>query len=145
MRVTERYLYSDPPTDAETERARAAIQAALQSFPASDAVPFVAGLGGTAVNVASVTNPNATLHGVTVTRADVQNALQMFVSVPVAERKQIVGLEPARADVIVGGTLVLDELLAHFRAEQFTVSVRGLRFGLLAEAARQKAFPATQM
>ena len=64
------------------------------------------------------------------------SALARFRAVPLEQRRQIPGLEPKRADVIIGGALVLARLLAHFRAPEFTVSARGLRYGLLAEPAR---------
>ena len=64
-------------------------------------------------------------------------ALHRFRTVPLAERRQIPGLEPKRADVIIGGALLLSRLLAHFHADQFTVSARGLRYGLLAERGEQ--------
>ena len=71
------------------------------------------------------------------TEADVSAALHRFRSVPLDQRRRIVGLEPKRADVIIGGVLLLSRLLAHFHADRFVVSVRGLRYGLLSEAARR--------
>ncbi len=53
------------------------------------------------------------------------------------ERRQIPGLEPKRADVIIAGALILNRLLAYFHAEKCVVSVRGLRYGLLAERAKE--------
>ncbi len=141
VRLTERYLKSDPPSDDEADRVARIVDAQLASFASPDQPPVVVGIGGTAVNLAAVTralpktDPD-TVHGVTLTEADVAAALVRFRSVPLAERRQIPGLEPKRADVIIGGILLLSRLLVHFHAEQFTVSARGLRYGLLAEAAK---------
>ncbi len=146
VRVTERFLHSDPPTQAEQEEAVRFIDTAFAAFPAPDGPPLmVAGIGGTAVNIAAVTRglnaPDSdTVNGATLTLADVDNALRRFAGVPLAERKRIPGLEPKRADVIGGGALVLSRLLRHFQADQCVVSARGLRYGLLAEAA-QSAHP----
>ena len=59
-----------------------------------------------------------------------------FTQAPLAQRREIPGLEPKRADVIVAGALILDTLLAYFGADRFTLSARGLRYGLLADYAK---------
>lgn len=141
VRLTERFLHSDPPTEYEWEQAAHYARAALDTFPAPVTTPLVAGIGGTAVNIAAVarglteTDPDA-IHGVTLSHADVAAALDRFKHLPIAERRQIPGLEPKRADIIVAGALILDCLLTCFHADRFTLSARGLRYGLLAEHAK---------
>ncbi|MBV9850717.1 MAG: Ppx/GppA family phosphatase [Armatimonadetes bacterium] len=143
VRLTERFLKSDPPPDDELAQASRFADDLLETFPAPDQAPRVVGIGGTAVNLASVAralpkpDPDA-VHASTLTLADVSAVLGRFRSVPLAERRQIPGLEPARADIIIGGVLLLSRLLARFHTDQFTVSARGLRFGLLAEAAKSQ-------
>ena len=140
VRLTERFLPTDPPTDDEAAQASRFADELLATFAAPDQTPQIIGIGGTAVNLAAVTralpqtDPDA-VHGVTLTQADVSAALRHFRSVSLAERRNIPGLEPKRADVIIGGALLLSRLLARFHADQFTVSARGLRYGLLADAA----------
>jgi exopolyphosphatase/guanosine-5'-triphosphate,3'-diphosphate pyrophosphatase len=48
----------------------------------------------------------------------------------VAERKELAGLEPGRADVIVAGLVVLEHVLSCLCAARFTVSGRGVRHGV---------------
>lgn len=140
VRLTERFLHTDPPTDDEIAQAAQYADAAFATFPALDSVPTVAGLGGTAINIAAVTQKGEKhdVHGVTLTANDIQAALKLFRSVPVDERRQIPGLEPKRADVIIAGALILDRLLAYFHADKCVVSVRGLRYGLLADRAKER-------
>ncbi len=141
VRLTERLFRADPPTEAEVSSASQFTDGLLAAFPSPADPPRIVGIGGTAVNLASVTralpktDPDA-VHGMTLSSSDVSDALARFRAVPLAERRQISGLEPARADVIIGGALVLVRLLRHFHADRLTVSVRGLRYGLLAEAAQ---------
>ncbi len=142
LRLTERFLHTDPPTKDELKQASDLADELLGTFPAPEDVPFVAGIGGTAVNIAAVTRGDASsdsdaIHGTTLAASDVGAALERFQSVPLAERRQIPGLEPKRAEVITAGALILDRLLAHFRADHLVVSVRGLRYGLLADHARR--------
>lgn len=140
VRLTERFLHTDPPTDDEISAASRFTDHLLETFPVPGPIPHVVGIGGTAVNLAAVTralpktDPDA-VHAMTLSLDDVSHALARFRAVPVAERRQIPGLEPARADVIIGGALVLVRLLAYIHTDYFIVSARGLRYGLLAEAA----------
>ena len=143
VRLTERFLHSDPPTAEELNEAEQFVRSALQTFELPGAVPRIAGIGGTALNIAAVTqglekpDPDA-VHALTVTRSAVSEALQRFSSVPLAERRHIPGLEPKRADIIVAGALLLNCLLAHFQADSFLLSARGLRYGLLADYAKSR-------
>ncbi len=143
VRLTERFLHSDPPTADELDQAARYARAALDTFPLPNTPPRVAGIGGTAVNVAAVTQGQAKpdlgdLHGATLAYADVAAALDRFARLPLAARREIPGLEPKRADVIVAGALILDALLTYFQSDRFTLSARGLRYGLLADYAKSQ-------
>lgn len=141
VRVTERFLHSDPPTDRETAEAVQFLQAALAVFPPPDRQPILVGIGGSVVNIGAVTlakdtPPPNDVHGTLLFVSDAQDALSRFAAIPLAERRSLPGLEPARADVIIGGALILNALLAHFHSDRFLISARGLRYGLLAERAQ---------
>jgi len=142
VRLTERLLKSDPPNDAEVAQASKMADQMLAEVSKPSANPIVIGLGGTVVNIAAVALQQAApdseiLHGITLSVAQVRDALALFRSVPLTERRQIAGLEPKRADVIIAGALLLERLLSHFDVDSLIVSVRGLRYGLLADYARQ--------
>jgi len=136
VRLTERHVNSDPPTSAEIDAIRTNAREALKSFDfASDS--RVAGIGGTAINIAAVANPHLgkKVHGVVVSRDELATAIGRFASCSLEDRRKIKGLEPERADVITAGALILDELLEAAGADRFVVSVRGMRFGLIAAEA----------
>lgn len=48
-----------------------------------------------------------------------------------AEKENIVGLDPKRAAVILGGTMILHRVMTFLEVDQISVSTRGLRFGVL--------------
>ncbi len=52
---------------------------------------------------------------------------------PLAERKEIVGLPKLRADVILTGVLIYEAVMEEFGFEQLRVSTRGLRFAAAME------------
>jgi exopolyphosphatase/pppGpp-phosphohydrolase len=47
---------------------------------------------------------------------------------PLAERKEIIGLPKTRADVILTGVLIYEMVMEEFGFKQLRVSTRGLRF-----------------
>ena len=55
----------------------------------------------------------------------------------VSERRDIPGMDPARADIIVAGSLILDVLAESFRIDKFTFSDFALREGVLLDATRR--------
>lgn len=142
VRLSERFLHSDPPTAREQSEASEFAASALRVFPAPQIQPILVGLGGSVVNIAALTlaqsapAPPGDVHGTLLFDRDARDALARLSAVPLAARRALPGLEPARADVIVGGALILTALLAHFHSDRFLVSARGLRYGLLAERAQ---------
>lgn len=140
VRLTERYIRSDPPSLQEIAAVRAEIADCLEAARNMGKPAIAAGIGGTVVTIAAVIHecdpPDPEqLHGAYLSLQDVDRALTRFVSLPLEERRKIPGLDPKRADVIISGTLILLSMLKSCDLNGFTVSTRGLRFGLLAEMA----------
>jgi exopolyphosphatase / guanosine-5'-triphosphate,3'-diphosphate pyrophosphatase len=70
-------------------------------------------------------------HGYAVTRAEVTRMLARFLEVPEAQRREIPGMPPQRADIIVAGTAVVARLARHLRCRQIVVNDGGVRDGLI--------------
>ena len=102
----------------------------------------VIGSGGTFTNLASVHLarrglPTArTVHGTIVTPGELEHTLEWLQELTTEERRQVPGLNPQRADIIVAGLAVAAEVMARFEARSLTVSAYGIREGLLLETAR---------
>lgn len=145
-RLTERMLFSDPPTAAEMARARTAVDAQLAPFLDQLAHQgLLAGelvaVAGTATSVVSVRDAMvvydaARVHKTRVARADVDAVLERLAALPTRERAQVVGLEPARAPVIVAGLLILQEVMRLGRFDAFIVSESDILQGIILDAAR---------
>jgi exopolyphosphatase/guanosine-5'-triphosphate,3'-diphosphate pyrophosphatase len=80
-------------------------------------------------------SPGESVHGVTVDTAEVERLLDWLASRTPEERRQVPGLNPERADIILAGLAVTAELLDWVRTRSVTVSAFGLREGLLLEMA----------
>src|ERR1051326_8936186 len=59
---------------------------------------------------------------------EIERQAALYQSKPVAERKQIAGLEPMRADVILAGALLTERILNLFAVDEAIVSDQGIRY-----------------
>jgi exopolyphosphatase/guanosine-5'-triphosphate,3'-diphosphate pyrophosphatase len=136
--LTERHVAHDPPTLAERDALVAEIDRALDSAPRP--VGTIVGIAGTVTTYAAIalglTDYDATLvHGHRLARATLDREVTRLGALALADRRRTPGLSPKRADVIWAGGLVLSRILARADAEDCVVSDRGIRWGLLYEAA----------
>jgi len=65
--------------------------------------------------------------------SEIDRQIELYRSRSADERREIVGLQPKRAEVILAGACIARTVLAKLGAESVTVSDRGLRHGLLVE------------
>jgi len=61
--------------------------------------------------------------------------LQRLWTLPLAERRQIIGLPPKRADVILTGVAIYESVMVQLGFVELRVSTRGLRFAAVMEPA----------
>jgi exopolyphosphatase/guanosine-5'-triphosphate,3'-diphosphate pyrophosphatase len=125
VRLTERHLHSDPPTEAEVARARADVDAALDA--AAQVVPLgrTATLVGLAGSVTSVTAhalglPSYQRDRVNGTVLPVDDVLAACADLLGRTREQRLALgfmHPGRADVIGAGALVWARVVERVRDE----------------------------
>jgi exopolyphosphatase/guanosine-5'-triphosphate,3'-diphosphate pyrophosphatase len=143
VRLTERFLHTDPATPSEMNQAQAAVDEALAQYPQLS-VNRVIGIGGTATTIAKIQGcDEAALQGLQISAQDIDRIFHDLSSKPVEERRKTPGLDPARADVIPAGLLIVRRILARFDASGFALSLRGVRYGLLLEMAARPPSPAS--
>ena len=75
------------------------------------------------------------MHGHRLSREGVEKQLERLAALPLAERREVPGLEPERAPVIVAGAAILLEVMRHFGLEEIEVSERDILDGAALEAA----------
>jgi exopolyphosphatase/guanosine-5'-triphosphate,3'-diphosphate pyrophosphatase len=134
VRLTERFLRSDPPAADELERAATAVRDLLPDASFAHAV----GVAGTVTTLAALElggyDPEQ-VHGYRISREAVEAQLQQLAALPLAERRMLPGLEPERAPVIVGGVVVVREALRRYDLAELDVSERDLLTGAALAAA----------
>ena len=137
VRLTERFLASDPPAPGEIEAAAAHVRALLLPALAADTAIGVAGTITTvaAIDLGLAEYDPARIHGHRIARAAVDRVLADLAALPLAERERVRGLEPARAPVIVGGLVVLREVMERYELDEIEASERDILHGTALAAA----------
>ncbi|MFO7896953.1 MAG: hypothetical protein R6U84_08475 [Candidatus Cloacimonadales bacterium] len=94
------------------------------------------GIGGTVTSMGAVMyqmkdyDPQI-IQGSTLTLREVNKQIAQYQSKTIDQRKQIAGLQPKRADVILAGAIIIKSIMEILQIESFTISDRGLRHGLM--------------
>lgn len=139
VRVTEKFLRSDPPDPGELSDALSVVRDHLddvaREVPAALSAQTLVGLAGTVTTVAAVEIGLAAydrdrIHHFVLTRAAVEDVFRTLATEPLADRVHNPGLERERADVIVGGALILAAIMRHFDFDNCLVSEADILDGL---------------
>lgn len=94
------------------------------------------GMGGAVTNLTAVMlglskyDPEL-VQGSVLDRSEVHRQIERYRAIPTADRRQIVGLQPNRAEVILAGACIVLTVMDKLRKASLSVSDRGLRHGLL--------------
>jgi exopolyphosphatase/guanosine-5'-triphosphate,3'-diphosphate pyrophosphatase len=140
VRHSERHLRSDPPAPDELAALAADAGPALASaVPAAEReqVTAAVAVAGTATQCASIDLGGRTseVEGHRLTVAKLEAMLERLASLPLAERREVPGLDPDRAPTIVAGVVVLTRALAAFGLDEVEVSDRDILWGAALELA----------
>jgi exopolyphosphatase/guanosine-5'-triphosphate,3'-diphosphate pyrophosphatase len=139
VRLTERHLHGDPPTAGEVQALFADIDGALSGLDLPAEVRVV-GTAGTATSIAAMAQAmpaydRELVNGFTMPVEAVEQQLSRLLSLSLAERRTLPGLEPQRADVIAAGVAIFARLVQRVRARDFMISDCGVRWGMAYELA----------
>jgi len=137
VRMTERYVQSDPMSAADRARVESHLRETFSKLPPCPPGAVLVGIAGTVTTLFTVRHAidpydAARVQGGTLTLAELEALADKMCHLPLAERQKLPGLQPKRADVIPAGGLILLESLRALGLERCRVSDRGLRWGLLA-------------
>lgn len=140
VRVTERFLHHNPPADGEIAEAKAWLKTqydeAEMEVPGFRSARAFIGLAGTVSALARydqglVAYDRKAVHHYRLTRQSVERALAELAGLPASQRVGLPGIEEGRVELIVGGSLVLATLMAHFGFEECLVSESDILDGLV--------------
>jgi exopolyphosphatase / guanosine-5'-triphosphate,3'-diphosphate pyrophosphatase len=137
LRLSEKFLESDPPTARQLRRLRDHIRGCLEK----DRVGRLAsgerlvGTGGTLRNLAKIDRqtrqyPIASLHGYELSVDRLGEIVDRLAALREKRRDDVPGLSAERADSIVGGAVAIQTLAEFVRAKRILVSGHGVREGI---------------
>ena len=138
VRFTERFGLDGPVSEDVVSEARAAIGSDLSRLDGRPAPDALVAMGGAVTNLAAVKHELAAydsevVQGTVLDRAEVDRQIELYRTRSADQRREIVGLQPKRAEVILAGACVVRTVLDKLDKEALTVSDRGLRHGLIVE------------
>jgi exopolyphosphatase / guanosine-5'-triphosphate,3'-diphosphate pyrophosphatase len=143
VRMTERHLHGDPPTDGEIAAATADIDAALDlasygvcagGVPAESAQTLV-GLAGSVTTIAGIAlglaeYDSERIHHSRVSAAVVHEIAGQLLRQTREQRAAIGVMHPGRVDVIGAGALILDRIMGRFGFTEVLVSEHDILDGI---------------
>ncbi len=147
--MTDSFLKSDPVAEDELLKLQNHIRKALKrAFGGKKvSVDSVIGSGGTLTALGYMAmqmrkDNYVSIHGYEVLRSEVVHLLAMLIRRDLKGRRTIPGLNQDRADIIIAGVVVIDELMRFLDANRMLVNERGIREGLLIRAIKRLGFAA---
>ncbi len=138
VRFTERFGLAKAVTTEVLDEARAAIAADLASLEGRPRPDALVGMGGAITNITAVKHGMAVydpeiVQGSVLDLSEVDRQIEQYRTRDADGRREIVGLQPARAEVILAGALVVRTVMEKLGQTSLTVSDHGLRHGVLVE------------
>jgi len=140
VRLHERHVSHDPPLPEELRAVQQDVREHLPDSAPYGGSPLVVGVAGTVTTLFAVSKKllyyqGDQVHGQRLSREEIANWTRALGAMSVAERCNVPGLDPRRADVIVTGAVVVGEVMDWLHANGIIVSDRGLRWGLVEQLA----------
>ena len=144
VRLTDEFLSHDPPRKGELKRLQGFVTREVNRIASrvvAAKVKNVIATSGTAAALAAAASHlrknGRSRQRTVVSRVEMARIAKQLARLAVDDRRQIEGIGPRRAEIIVAGAMVYHELLDRCHLKGFRYSALGLRDGLLAQMAAE--------
>ena len=138
VRTTSRFLSDNRPKPRALRALRTEVRERLQGvLPPAGPDEMIVGLGGTVRTLASIHLRGAHRgerkhrHGLHLAQSDITAIRERLESLSQRKRRKIRGLKVERADIILAGAIVIEELMIFGGYLTLVVCTRGVRDGIL--------------
>jgi len=133
--ITEKFFGAGQASQEDVANALAEIDRMLAEKAVAGPVAQLVGMGGNVTSMGAVKHKMAqydpdVIQGSTLTLADIEEQISAYSSRTIDQRREIVGLQPKRADVILAGACIVKVIMSRLGVDKLTISDRGLRHGL---------------
>jgi exopolyphosphatase / guanosine-5'-triphosphate,3'-diphosphate pyrophosphatase len=156
LRMTERFVHTDPLSAREERRLVGYVRQFMEPHAErarAEGFDLVVGTSGTVLALGAMATEAGTLpeslHHLTVPASALHGLRRRLVGTTLKERRRLTLMDARRADIIVVGAVVLDEILDALKAKEIVLCEWALREGLLLDyltghkraVARAEAYP----
>ncbi len=140
VRLSEEIVKNDPISEEEFLLLKTNIQKKLDRDLDNIQLPEEAfeliGLAGTVTTLSQIDQKlsafdSEKIQGAVLTLNSIEKIIEELKNKTIAERCEMIGMEPKRADVLLAGACILEAVLKKFKLNHVTVSDRGIRYGIL--------------
>jgi exopolyphosphatase/guanosine-5'-triphosphate,3'-diphosphate pyrophosphatase len=137
-RLTEQYGLDRAVSEDVVGEAMSGIDAELDRLDGRPRPDRLVGMGGAITNIAAVKHdlveydPDV-VQGTVLDAGEIDRQIELYRTRNPDERREITGLQPNRAEVILAGACVVRTVMSKLGSDSLTVSDRGLRHGVLVE------------
>jgi exopolyphosphatase/guanosine-5'-triphosphate,3'-diphosphate pyrophosphatase len=137
--LSERFIKSDKPTHSELKDMQGyvkdRIRPIINKIKVKDGLTLV-GVAGTITTIAAIDlrldkYDSEKIHHHVLTGKRVKNIYHLLCGLTLKERRRVRGLQPERADIIIGGAAVLVEVMDLLKIESLTVSEHDILDGII--------------
>jgi len=138
VRLTEEFIHSDPvnPSDLQSiiQHVISALYTHLSKISTGDR--DLIGIGGTITTIAAIHQNMegyalSDIHKYVLQKDQVFRILTYLRRMTLEERRNVSGLSPQRADIIIAGIAIFSTIMEILRIQEIVVSTRGLRYGAI--------------
>jgi exopolyphosphatase/guanosine-5'-triphosphate,3'-diphosphate pyrophosphatase len=146
IRLTERFVKSDPLSDRDERKLVKAIVAEIDRHCEQiTAVGFdrVIGTSGTILSIGALATtaargtPPTDLRNLRISAKQIRRLRKEIVGLDLESRLTVPGMDPRRADLVVAGSVLIDTILRRLGAEELTLCDLALREGLVLDFIRR--------
>ncbi len=152
--LTEKYLSDDPPGTEAVEHAALAArneiisskQQLYENLNNTGTIPSLelAGTAGTVTTLAAMYMKMGhyvpyRVNGLILTKDWLSHTIESLAQMRLDQRRLIAGLEPGREDIILGGAVIVSEILSCFSRDSFIVTDAGLLEGILIDLVEKES------
>lgn len=100
------------------------------------AKPEIIGIGGTVTSLSAIKHnlkkyDGNIVHKSIITKNELHDLLHKISKLSCETLATLIPFDPKRSDIILTGTLIVREIIDYFKVDKFTVSDRGLQFGVI--------------
>lgn len=144
IRLTQRF-FTEKETDSKAVKACRRFISGYMSVVTRESsrhsFDIAVGSSGTITNIANIINvkkggdPEAKLNNFSFTKDELSEVVNEIIEAKtVKHRLKIPGLDPARADIITAGALILEQIFKELKIKEMTISEYALREGIILDS-----------